>query len=115
MYLKDLPIEKQLEYCTTNAKVKLVKYLFKKHKFDFESVNVIYQRLRRYIKNHPDLPNIDDYIQIRREFIYVLEPDLFISKEEFNKKRSVRKCINIIKINVLNRAWYRLKCISDKN
>jgi hypothetical protein len=54
--------------------------------------------LRRHIKNHPDLPNIDDYIQIRREFIYILEPDLFISKEEYNKKQALRKCVNIIKI-----------------
>jgi len=78
MYLKDLPIEKQLEYCTANGKVKLVKYLFKKYTFNFEAANVIYQRLRRYIKKHPDLPNIDDYIEIRSAFIYVLEPDLFI-------------------------------------
>ena len=110
MYLKDLPIEKQLEYCTGNGKVKLVKHLLKKYMFDFKTLNVIYQRLRRYIKNHPDLSNIDDYIEIRSEFIYVLEPDLFINKEEFNKKRATRKFKNIIKNKWIKAAWYRLKC-----
>ena len=94
MYLKDLHIEKQLEYCTVKGKVKLVKHLFKKYEFDFEVVNVIYQRLRSIIKNHPDLPNINDYIQIRNEFIYVLEPDLFIN--------------NIIKYKWMKRAWIKL-------
>jgi hypothetical protein len=54
-----------------------VKKLLKIHTFDNDVLNTILKRLRKYIKNNPNLENIDDYISIRHLLIELLEPDLF--------------------------------------
>ena len=75
---KSFSIDKQLEILVSRGKVKSVKKLLKTYTFNNDILQNILRRLRRYIKNNPNLKNIDDYIYIRHLFIRLLEPDLFV-------------------------------------
>jgi hypothetical protein len=75
---KSFSIHKQLEILVSRGKVKYVKKLLKTYTFNNDILQNILRRLCRYIKNNPNLENIDDYISIRHLFIRLLEPDLFV-------------------------------------
>ena len=75
---KSFSINKQLEILVSHGKVKYVKKLLKTHTFNNDKLQTILRRLDRYIKNNPNLKNIDDYNSIRHLFIRLLEPDLFV-------------------------------------
>jgi len=74
---KQFPIDKQLDIVVSQGKVKYVKKLLKTYTFNDNALKTILRRLRRYIKNNPNLVNIHDYISIRHLLIELLEPDLF--------------------------------------
>jgi len=74
---KKFPVDKQLEIVVSQGKVKYVKKLLKTYTFNDNVLKTILRRLARYIKNNPNLENINDYISIRHLFIELLEPDLF--------------------------------------
>lgn len=74
---KKFPINKQLEILVSRGIVKYVKKLLKTYTFNDNVLKTILRRLSRYIKNNPNLENINDYISIEHLFIRLLEPGLF--------------------------------------
>lgn len=75
---KSFNIDKQLEILVSQGEVKYVKKLFSTYIFTHNTLQTIFRRLCRYIKNNPNLENICDYISIKRLFMRLLESKLFI-------------------------------------
>lgn len=75
---KKFTIDKQLEIVVSQGKIKYVKKLLKTYTFNHNVLNTILRRLKRYIKNNPNLENINDYISISHLLIELLEHGLFV-------------------------------------